>query len=223
MIPSPRHGEGDPGAASPVYSACSTSSIGNLTTADDATATAAEGDGSQGDGDDGDGYGDSLAGMTQGDGRVAGAPEFDDESNDAVYEPAEEGRNDDSNDHHSIPSASPESATTAVEATAAAATAATVSAAAAALAPELERASPSSPRLEKWPGFPSPSMAFARAAPMETPKGLLPPSPYVLRFIHQVKKWWCTARHFWFSSVVMQCAWYRVVHEHLSSLVGGCE
>eukprot|EP00752_Nemacystus_decipiens_P003642 g3356.t1 len=47
-------------------------------------------------------------------------------------------------------------------------------------------ASPSSPRLEKWPGFPCPSEAFARAAPVENPKGVLPPSPDVLRFIHQV-------------------------------------
>lgn len=47
-------------------------------------------------------------------------------------------------------------------------------------------ASPTSPRLEEWPGFPSPSVAFARAAPVENPKGVLPPSPQVLRFIHQV-------------------------------------
>lgn len=47
-------------------------------------------------------------------------------------------------------------------------------------------ASPTAPRLEEWPGFPSPSTAFARAAPMENPKGVLPPSPHVLRFIHQV-------------------------------------
>lgn len=64
--------------------------------------------------------------------------------------------------------------------------AAAAAAAAAALAATQPEASPSSPRLERWPGFPSPSKAFARAAPMENPKGLLPPSPDVLRFIHQV-------------------------------------
>ncbi|CAM9532022.1 unnamed protein product, partial [Hapterophycus canaliculatus] len=47
-------------------------------------------------------------------------------------------------------------------------------------------ASPMSPRLEEWRGFPSPAMAFARAAPVENPKGVLPPSPHVLRFIHQM-------------------------------------
>lgn len=51
---------------------------------------------------------------------------------------------------------------------------------------EPKPASLSCPRLEEWPGFPCPSKAFARAAPMENPKGGLPPSPQVLRFIHQV-------------------------------------
>ncbi|CAM9805817.1 unnamed protein product [Ectocarpus sp. 12 AP-2014] len=57
---------------------------------------------------------------------------------------------------------------------------------AAVAAVELKPASLSRPRLEEWPGFPCPSKAFARAAPMENPKGGLPPSPQVLRFIHQV-------------------------------------
>lgn len=58
--------------------------------------------------------------------------------------------------------------------------------AAAVAAVEPKPASLSHPRLEEWPGFPCPSKAFARAAPMENPKGVLPPSPQVLRFIHQV-------------------------------------
>ncbi|CAN0519294.1 unnamed protein product, partial [Ectocarpus sp. 12 AP-2014] len=57
---------------------------------------------------------------------------------------------------------------------------------AAVAAVERKPASLSCPRLEEWPGFPCPSKAFARAAPMESPKGGLPPSPQVLRFIHQV-------------------------------------
>ncbi|CAM9985193.1 unnamed protein product, partial [Ectocarpus sp. 12 AP-2014] len=57
---------------------------------------------------------------------------------------------------------------------------------AAVAAVERKPASLSCPRLEEWPGFPCPSKAFARAAPMESPKGGLPPSPQVLRFIHKV-------------------------------------
>ena len=42
------------------------------------------------------------------------------------------------------------------------------------------------PRLEEWPCFPSPATAFAPAAPVESPKGLMPPSHRLLRYIHQV-------------------------------------
>lgn len=52
-----------------------------------------------------------------------------------------------------------------------------------------KRARPSSvsaPRLEKWPDFPTPFQAFARAAPLEAPAGLLPPSRRFLGYIHQV-------------------------------------
>ena len=54
----------------------------------------------------------------------------------------------------------------------------------------LGNASPFSPKLEKWPGFPCPSKAFARATPVENPKGVLPPSQRLLRYIHLVG-WSC--------------------------------
>lgn len=92
---------------------------------------------------------------------IAGAAEFEDDSDlEDVVEPAAGDR---------LPAAAPSAA-----------------AAVAAQAKSRPEASPSSPRLEKWPGFPCPSKAFARAAPIENPKGLLPPSPDFLGFIHQV-------------------------------------
>lgn len=107
---------------------------------------------------------------------IPGAAEFEDDDSaleDMIEPPAGD----------STP-ASAQSATATAAVAAAVAEAAVVEAAAEAQ-PE---ASPSSPRLEEWPGFPCPSKAFARAAAIENPKGLLPPSPDVLRFIHQVMR-----------------------------------
>lgn len=49
------------------------------------------------------------------------------------------------------------------------------------------RASVRQPYREPWPDFLAPSQAYARAAPLENPKGLLPPSPRLLSYIHQVR------------------------------------
>ena len=135
-------------------------------------ASGAAGDGGTRAGDDGGGASDDTAVGVRNSGN-AGASDVGDDGADLedTLDPA-------------VGDDPPESAQS--EAAAPAAAGMAVAAAAAAPAEARPVASPSSPRLELWPGFPCPSKVFARAAPMENPKGVLPPSPDVLRFIHQV-------------------------------------